>query len=353
MVLTVNLFNFAPLIQLWAGICLLFFYENLFHVTPFENFVNKYEYKLNMFLQHYGELKEYPKPNYAYYWKQRIWPAIQCLACLLFCFSIILLLYIGINKDTIESEKFLFAISCWFFIFELLFLAGYKNHIFRTYWFPSIWVILGIIISIFIPKSFMSLFFNANLSCITIFFEMNFWMIFYEIIFGIFLYRSRKYIFFRRLWFRFIWIIIGFIISIIVHIHFQIIFNIPRSFEISIFSILTCFGGFFIVTFLMFRELWIYNKIVEGLKETQEIVEMRAKFITETNSLLKIPRKILIPIEAKIKHPIIKKVDIDGKVSDIVDITTDEKASVIEAINEYFREEILKVYYPYIERYMI
>lgn len=350
-----TIFEFAPLIQLWAGICLLFFYENLFRVTPFAHFVRQYENRLNTFLQQYGELKDFPKPKYSIYWKERVWPAIKSLACLLFCFSIILLFYIGLNKNTIESNKFLFVISCWFFFYEMIFLAAYKNRIFRSYVLPTIWVILGIIISLVLPKTVLFLFFYKNLSCILLFFEIILWMIFYEIIFGIMLYQVRKFTFFRKLWFRFLWLIIGLCICIITpyFIHIDNLLNVSLYCDITIFTILTCFGGFFIVTFLMFRELWLYNRIVSGLENTQEIVEIRAKFLTDTNNLLKASRKLLISIEAKIQHPIIKKEKINGKITETVNIEIHEKADVIEAINEYFREEVLKVYYPYMERYMI
>lgn len=97
----VELTGFAPLIQLWAGICLLFFYMELLRDSPFKALLAKIENQYTIFLSQYNGLlpsdvlsaKEYAKDS----WNISAQPAIKCIAINCFFYSVVILAYIGLE----------------------------------------------------------------------------------------------------------------------------------------------------------------------------------------------------------------------------------------------------------------
>ena len=103
--------GFAPLIQLWAGICLLFFYESLLDVSPFSDLCKKIRNLYNNFKNQYNGLilenaisaDEYVKDH----WNNNLVPTIKCIASMCFFYSVFILAFIGIEGcDNYGSEYY-------------------------------------------------------------------------------------------------------------------------------------------------------------------------------------------------------------------------------------------------------
>lgn len=94
--------GFASLIQLWAGICLLFFYESLLEVSPFTTICKEIRSLYHDFINRYNGLipegvisvDEYVKDH----WSSNIAPTIKCVASVCFFYSVFILAFIGIEK---------------------------------------------------------------------------------------------------------------------------------------------------------------------------------------------------------------------------------------------------------------
>ena len=96
------LVNFAPLIQLWAGICLLFFYEPILKNFPLSKL---HEEKQNLIVSFLGKYQAYlddEKLMKGYKMLEDKWDifyqTIKNLASLNFYFSLVVLAYIGIES---------------------------------------------------------------------------------------------------------------------------------------------------------------------------------------------------------------------------------------------------------------
>ena len=129
----IYLSGFAPLIQLWAGICLLFFYEGLLKESPldayrkqtkdlYDNFTAKY--------QDYIDIEKMPQCDYylGTKWEDFL-PTIKNMAALSFFYSVMVLAYIGIEKNPLYEDRFM-ALQ----ITNAAIIIYMAFSIFRTHW---------------------------------------------------------------------------------------------------------------------------------------------------------------------------------------------------------------------------
>lgn len=148
----INLTNFAPLIQLWAGFCLLFFYETLFKHSPLANLVEGLKKLHKDFEMEYidfipkneiMDVDKYAKDN----WDEHLFPTIKNLAALTFFYSVFILVFIGIENVEGLGNHYLKALQPinWFILIYCL-IAGIfvKARLFHTYWTPIIGILFVI-----------------------------------------------------------------------------------------------------------------------------------------------------------------------------------------------------------------
>lgn len=98
------LMGFAPLIQLWAGICLLFFYEGLLQESPFSTYRNKIKILYSNFTMKYLNFLPADKvidgEEYVGVKWENFLPTIKNIASLSFFYSAFILTYIGIESHS-------------------------------------------------------------------------------------------------------------------------------------------------------------------------------------------------------------------------------------------------------------
>ncbi|MBD5292832.1 MAG: hypothetical protein HDS23_06260 [Bacteroides sp.] len=146
----ITLTNFAPLIQLWAGFCLLFFYETLFKHSPLANLVEGLKKLHKEFVMEYIDfitkeeiidVDKYAKDN----WEEHLLPTIKNLASLTFFYSVFILVFIGIENVKGLGDHYIYALQPinWLIIIYAVVAALFvKAKIFHTYWTPIIGIIL-------------------------------------------------------------------------------------------------------------------------------------------------------------------------------------------------------------------
>ena len=146
----ITLTNFAPLIQLWAGFCLLFFYETLFKHSPLANLVEGLKKLHKEFVMEYIDfipkeeiidVDKYAKDN----WEEHLLPTIKNLASLTFFYSVFILIFIGIENVSGLGDHYIYALQPinWFIVIYAVMAAIFiKGKIFHTYWTPIIGIIL-------------------------------------------------------------------------------------------------------------------------------------------------------------------------------------------------------------------
>lgn len=146
----ITLTNFAPLIQLWAGFCLLFFYETLFKDSPLANLVEGLKKLHKEFVMEYIDfipkeelidVDKYAKDN----WEEHLLPTIKNLASLTFFYSVFILIFIRIENVKGLGDQYIYALQPinWLIIIYAVVAALFvKAKIFHTYWTPIIGIIL-------------------------------------------------------------------------------------------------------------------------------------------------------------------------------------------------------------------
>lgn len=146
---TVRLLGFAPLIQLWAGICLLFFYEKLLKNFPLEKNRQQTEKLFEEFTANFQAYVDPEKmPQFEEYqgtkWEDHFLPTIRNMASLSFFYSVFVLACIGIEGTTVFSNRIigiqLMNYFVWIYMFMAILFTGVK--LFHTYWTPVIYAIL-------------------------------------------------------------------------------------------------------------------------------------------------------------------------------------------------------------------
>lgn len=131
-------YRFAPLIQLWAGICLLFFYVELLRNSPFKPWYDRIKAQYSLFLIQYNGLlprevltaDEYAKDS----WNISTQPAIRCIAINCFFYSVVILAYIGIEPyDKIHPCHYctLQILNFLEWIFNIAVIIFWHKHIFH------------------------------------------------------------------------------------------------------------------------------------------------------------------------------------------------------------------------------
>lgn len=143
--------GFAPLIQIWAGICLLFFYEGLLNKSPFDSTLKQIEKIYNDFVSRYQDIIDQDKmPQSDYYlgtkWENLL-ATIKNLAALSFFYSILILAFIGIENSQAYAGMYrafllmnIFVIG--YFIVSTLFV---NLRIFHSYITPTVYFVFLLI----------------------------------------------------------------------------------------------------------------------------------------------------------------------------------------------------------------
>ena len=152
-----SLAPFASLIQLWAGICLLFFYEKLLEKSPIEEYQSKKKEKYNNMLESFlGRNQAFLDEKFLLKGydiiKENNWPqfykTIQNFATIGFLYSVFLLAYIGIENtneyqghyQTLQILNFCilgYSLAAWLM---------YKTKIFKGYLSATIFFIFLLIL---------------------------------------------------------------------------------------------------------------------------------------------------------------------------------------------------------------
>lgn len=167
----ITLTNFAPLIQLWAGFCLLFFYETLFKHSPLANLVEGLKKLHKEFVMEYidfiptneiMDVDKYAKDN----WEEHLLPTIKNLASLTFFYSVFILTFIGIENVQGLGDHYIYALQPinWVIVtYSVIAAIFIKAKIFHTYWTPIIGIIL--IVGYFHKYDQINTWLAANVRC--------------------------------------------------------------------------------------------------------------------------------------------------------------------------------------------
>ena len=116
----IELTGFAPLIQLWAGICLLMFYEKFLEETPFLKIIkkiSKVSEKFGMNFQSIIKQKGVEKLEDIYKndWKC-VHKTIKNMAFVSFTYAVILLCFIGIEGIDYYNNTYFYSLEILDFI---------------------------------------------------------------------------------------------------------------------------------------------------------------------------------------------------------------------------------------------
>lgn len=162
--------GFAPLIQLWAGICLLFFYEPFLNKSPFSSLCKEIRQLYEDFNNRYNGLiptsiisaDEYVKDH----WSNNFLPTIKCVASLCFFYSAFILAFIGIECKPDYGGDYYCALQVmntivWIYLVAALFF--YKLKIFHGF---TTSIILSILLLVYFHFHFTLKVFCASYVCI-------------------------------------------------------------------------------------------------------------------------------------------------------------------------------------------
>lgn len=145
----VRLSGFAPLIQLWAGICLLFFYEILLDKFPLEKSRTDMKTLFDQFAANYqGYMDSEKIPKFDSFqgtkWEVSFVPTIRNMAGLSFFYSIFILACIGIENTLMFKERLTAIqgtnIAVWIYMLTAALFTG--KRVFHTYWTCTIFFFL-------------------------------------------------------------------------------------------------------------------------------------------------------------------------------------------------------------------
>lgn len=163
----ITLTNFAPFIQLWAGICLLFFYEVILEKTPFDKNIKTIDNLLKSFLNYQLELNKKIEVinSYNLNWAKNVLPSIKNIAALSFFYSVLLLIFIGIGNYDQNWNYALYIVNWAVIIYMFICGIFYGFKWFHTYITPVIYftvtTLLFIIIILFENDIINSLYYNG------------------------------------------------------------------------------------------------------------------------------------------------------------------------------------------------
>ena len=264
----VTLTNFAPLIQLWAGFCLLFFYETLFKHSPLadlttglKNLHKEFEMEYIDFIprNEIMDVDKYAKDN----WEEHFLPTIKNLASLTFFYSVFILIFIGIENVDGIGNIYIYAlqpINVMVLIYILAAAVFVKSKIFHTYWTP----IIGIIIIIGYFHKF---------DCINSFLAN----------------------------------------------HKLLIGNYWSVSAISVFTLVTLFSGLAVILLRLFM-IWLnLNSKRQSLKQLNDNCTLLAEVMIKSKNIDDLLKKLLIKIQSKINRRLeTKEEDINKTIQDSI-----------------------------------
>lgn len=148
----IALINFAPLIQLWAGICLLFFYEPLLTKFPLTKLQEEKQTLITDFLGKYQAYLTNEQLAEGYKMLKSTWDifykTIKNLAALGFYYAIIILAYIGIENHPMYRDYYqaLQILNSCIILYTLLTWICYKTKFFVKYMNALVVIIILMII---------------------------------------------------------------------------------------------------------------------------------------------------------------------------------------------------------------
>lgn len=146
------LLNFAPLIQLWAGICVLFFYEPLLKNSPLSKLQKEKSDLLNNFLGKYQAYLTNEQLDEGYKIADSKWEVfyqtVKNLAALNFYYAVFILAYIGIEAHS--DYKFLYQAlqltnSC-VILYTLLSWVFYQTSFFTKYLKATYFIVILLLV---------------------------------------------------------------------------------------------------------------------------------------------------------------------------------------------------------------
>ena len=173
----IMLVNFAPLIHLWAGICLLFFYEPILKNFPLSKL---HEEKQNLIVSFLGKYQAYlddEKLMKGYKMLEDKWDifyqTIKNLASLNFYFSLVVLAYIGIESHNYYGTYYqaLQILDYCIIIYSLMAWIFYKTNVFVKYINSIVFII--ILLVVFHNYSGINDFFIKNIGIIDDFYSKS------------------------------------------------------------------------------------------------------------------------------------------------------------------------------------
>ena len=140
--------NFTPLIQLWAGICLLFFYLNILERSPLYSYIGRINERYNNIinvLQGYSQNNTRIPTNYIYDNWDEFRPRVINIAALTFFYCVFLIFIISIGKYNqyrmYTPHIYIFSTSI-FFIFYILCCSLINKRIFKSNTTPVIYAFI-------------------------------------------------------------------------------------------------------------------------------------------------------------------------------------------------------------------
>ena len=143
--------EFAPLIQLWAGLCALFFYQSLLKKSPLHTYRNSIKELYDGFIMKYSIFipadKQLQGDEYVEDKWKNLLPTIKNMAILCFFYSAFILVYIGIENCSLYEHYYqvfqvLNIIISVYFILAMLFPKCKIFHSIYTVYIIVVFIII-------------------------------------------------------------------------------------------------------------------------------------------------------------------------------------------------------------------
>lgn len=288
----VELSSFAPLIQIWAGICLLFFYEILLKKFPLEKTKGQTKNLFDEFTSHYqGYIEPEKMPQFESFqgtkWETNFLPTIRNMAALSFFFSVFILACIGIENTSMYETRLpaiqIINIAVWIYMLVAILFTGLK--IFHTYWTCVIYSLLLVI--------FYHLFPDINERMLS------------------------------KAW------IIGETLS---------------ESKITVMTLFTCASPLPLILLHLFYDWLIFRKRRRNLKEINENFALMTRAMFNMAKPADLPKKLQKKIWKKVKYTVLNKGEVKAK--DINDYLTEEIKDEFDAFTSSWMSRVWRKWRP-------
>lgn len=245
--------GFAPLIQLWAGICLLFFYEGLLEKSPFAAYRDRIKSLYSNFTMKYLDFLSNKLPEGEEYigikWENFL-PTIKNIAALSFLYSAFILAFIGIEnhppcKHLYCALQIMNICVCIYLTLSIIFI---KSKLFHKY-ITSICIFVLLLVY-FHFHTFINSIFIKNIGCLGTYFSQS---------------------------------------------------------GITVFTVFTCIGGILLILGRLSWDFLILKKREKSIKKIDKSFEYLTKVYMGQDKLSNLPRKIKKKIQKKILKQISEK----------------------------------------------